>query len=460
LSGLTNDTIYDRSLFIENGRKAGYFEWLNSKGTNYTCYQEYLKSLTPESIVDKKIEFTRVIIYTLQKPFTFMYFYWTMLVFVIHRFNFKKPIMRLILYHFILRSLGDCADSLGNLYKIYFANDARKIDNVNVVVGCTTTAWHPLNWFITRQLGTLFWYTGEIIGDWYPLLRTRAVVKNSKSIWIVYGTCLIFNLTKLAVIGLHFSRRPNKMFLDVGSLDYESQGEFYNNYYIFQSIVIYASFLYDISVYIVLKKAIFNKSHSKGGFFHKFKNLSEYRMLISALVSSIFLPLISINIFMKFYYQKRYQFYGLNFDFEETRKMVTSVQYYMIFIDQILLSRYKGESSSNSNAYGSYNFNSNSNYNKTYPDKSLNQFSSNQFSSNQLSSMTSGTLRNEDINSNENYYNIGSDNKNYPNMSYNKVSNINLSNLNNNNNNSNYYFDIISNGYTKNNYNIKNHGYE
>jgi len=103
LSGLTNDTIYDRSLFIENGRKAGYFEWLNSKGTNYTCYQEYLKSLTPESIVDKKIEFTRVIIYTLQKPFTFMYFYWTMLVFVIHRFNFKKPIMRLILYHFILR---------------------------------------------------------------------------------------------------------------------------------------------------------------------------------------------------------------------------------------------------------------------------------------------------------------------------------------------------------------------
>jgi len=101
--GLLNETQYDRSLFIENGRKAGFFEWITSKGTNYTCYQEYINSLTPESIVDKKIEIIRVIIYAIQKPFTFLYFYWTILVFILHKFNFKKPIMRLILYHFVLR---------------------------------------------------------------------------------------------------------------------------------------------------------------------------------------------------------------------------------------------------------------------------------------------------------------------------------------------------------------------
>jgi len=93
----------DRGKFIENGADAGFFQWLSSKGTNYTCYEEFLKGRTEQQLMNDKISIVRTIIYTLQTPFTFTYFYWTMLVFILHKFNFKKPIMRLILYHYIFR---------------------------------------------------------------------------------------------------------------------------------------------------------------------------------------------------------------------------------------------------------------------------------------------------------------------------------------------------------------------
>jgi hypothetical protein len=424
--GLLNETQYDRSLFIENGRKAGFFEWITSKGTNYTCYQEYINSLTPESIVDKKIEIIRVIIYAIQKPFTFLYFYWTILVFILHKFNFKKPIMRLILYHFVLRATGDLLDKLGGLYEYYFTNDYIKDGDVIVGVRCKYTDWHPFNWFLTREICSILWYVGEMVGDWYPLLRTRAVVRNSKSIWAVYVTCIIFNLTKVALIVLHLSRSPTEMFDKMGSYDYDAGLHFYNKYYIIQLIINYASFLYDITVYIVLKRSIFTKTHSKEGFFKKFKNLSEYRMLVSALVCSIFLPIISINIFMKFYYQKVYNYKSLNFDFEDTRRMVSSVQYYMIFIDQILLSRYKSGSSANS-----YNYNnSSSGYNRTYPSKLNHQLST-----------TNDTIGNDEMNTNDNYY---YNNQDYANLNYQKVANIDM-NSSNNNLSSRYYYNLMNN---------------
>ena len=42
--------------------------------------------------------------------------------------------------------------------------------------------WTLLVFILTRQICSILWYVGEITGDWYPLLRTSDVVKNSKSI--------------------------------------------------------------------------------------------------------------------------------------------------------------------------------------------------------------------------------------------------------------------------------------
>jgi len=90
--------------FIETNRSnAGYIRWLTSKGTNMTCYLNYLNSLDKEGELNNKIDTIRVIIYSIHCPFQFLFFYWTLLIFILHRFNFKKPVMKIILAHFILR---------------------------------------------------------------------------------------------------------------------------------------------------------------------------------------------------------------------------------------------------------------------------------------------------------------------------------------------------------------------
>jgi len=93
----------ERKYFIENGAKASLFDWLRSKGTNFTCYVEYLNSLDNEQKLNNNIDIIRTVIYALHKPFQFTFFYWTLLIFILHKFNFKKPIMKIILVHFILR---------------------------------------------------------------------------------------------------------------------------------------------------------------------------------------------------------------------------------------------------------------------------------------------------------------------------------------------------------------------
>eukprot|EP00833_Pecoramyces_ruminatium_P002971 jgi/Orpsp1_1/1177003/evm.model.c7180000059787.1 len=91
----------DKSRFIENGANASYFQWLYSRGTNYTCYENYVNGLSEQDIINRKIENTRIIVYALQRPITIIFFYWTMLVFILHKFNFRKPIMKLILFHYV-----------------------------------------------------------------------------------------------------------------------------------------------------------------------------------------------------------------------------------------------------------------------------------------------------------------------------------------------------------------------
>ncbi|OUM57466.1 hypothetical protein PIROE2DRAFT_17551 [Piromyces sp. E2] len=331
--------LLDKKYFIEKGTNATYFQWMRSKGTNFTCYEQYMDSLSEQDILNNKIETVRIIIYALQRPITFI-------------------------------SLGNVLDKLGDLYKYYFTNENLYDGDILLKTRCKNDEMSPMKWFITRQVCSVLWYVGEIIGDWYPLLRTHAILKRNKAILAVYITCGLFNLSKVALIMLHLGYSAGSLFNKDGAFDHVKSSRFYSTYSILQLIIIYTSFFYDIAVYIVLKKCIFYKQQYDHGFLKKFKNLSEYRMLISAFVSAIFLPIISFTIILKIYYQKKRNFYELDFTFEETRMMVTNVQYYMIFIDQILLVRFKDESSasnsknnSNSNMYyssGSHNFSNNS----------------------------------------------------------------------------------------------------
>jgi len=98
--------VYSRDAFIENGAKASYFQWLTSKGTNYTCYLQYLektKNITEEAKINSILDTIRVVASTITQPFQFSFFYFTIVAFLLHKFNFRKPAVKIILYHYIFR---------------------------------------------------------------------------------------------------------------------------------------------------------------------------------------------------------------------------------------------------------------------------------------------------------------------------------------------------------------------
>jgi len=357
---------YEKESFIENGRNANTLQWILSKGTNYTCYVNFNKTLTQEDNINYSIDFVRTIIYAVHTPLKFIFFYWTLLLFILHKFNFKKPVMKIVLIHFILRATGDILDKFGSLWSYYFANRCKEdYNDVCIFDECQVyspqTEMHPMKWFITRQLGVFFWFTGEIAADYYPLIRARAVARDQKSIKKVYFACALFNSTKIANIIYHWFLSPSELYDKFGQYNKERVNEFYVYYWIIHLFIIYTSVIYDVTVFHVLKKCVFKTVKVKSGFLKRFQTISEYRIYLSAIINIIFLPIVSLTIVFKLIFYYHYNYHNLNFSFDEIRQSLANFQYFMIFIDQILLLRSKQEATQNTyNNYGINYMNNNS----------------------------------------------------------------------------------------------------
>jgi len=336
----------DQKYFI-TPEKHGITDWIFSKGTNFGCYATYLSKLDKEGYVGTKIDVYRTVIYALAKPLQSHFFYWTLLLLILHKFNFKKPVMKIILAHYVFRAIGDILDQLSGLMPNYFA-----LGSNNQCISVQSAEYHPFRWLLTRQIACIFWYIGEICGDWYPLLRTRAVARDQRSMTWVYLTCGLFNLSKIALIFIQFIGLPFTSLYDpqTGMYNEEKKDKYYNYYWGTIAIIIICSLLYDITVFIVLKKQIFSRTKSDFGFLKKFRSISEYRIIVSVVICFTLLPIVFITIVLKFYYRGQ-RYYNLNFSFEDIRLLIANVQYFMIFIDQILLFRSRTDSSIGNNSF-------------------------------------------------------------------------------------------------------------
>jgi len=355
---LYNDTnieyLNSQYKYYQIGPNSGFFDWIGSKGTNYSCFVNYYNNINNEDHIDLKINIFRTIIYAMSQPFQSAFFYWTLLLFILHKFNFKKPVMKVILLHFVLRSIGDILDKFGDLMPHYFANQVNKdkngaITGYDCYYGRPSAEQHPLKWFLTRQIGNTFWYTGEIAADLYPLLRTKAVAKD-RSIWFVYISCGLFNIAKIVLISIHYFLSPTVLYTNNNEYGYfifarKKINMFYFLYWVVQFNVIITSLIYDFTVFLVLKKNVFEITQSEFGFLKKFRNISEFRIIVSILICIFLLPVICVTYVLKFYFYYKYQYDNLNFSFDDVRRLIANVQYFMIFIDQILLLRSKEDSS-------------------------------------------------------------------------------------------------------------------
>jgi len=170
-------------------------------------------------------------------------------------------------------------------------------------------------------------FISEIVGDWYLLLRTKAIIANKK-MPLLYITCILFNLSKIGGIISNI-------------YDYIIQ---YPNFLLIKSLFIIQIFslFYDLSNIYYLKKSIFkkykmDKTETKNNFLMKIKYLSEYRLFVS-IILSLFLVLFMALSFILYINNKDNKsniFYYNNP--LNIRYIVASYNYYIMFIDQILL---------------------------------------------------------------------------------------------------------------------------
>jgi len=390
-----------------------------------------------------------------------------------------------IFIFYIYSTIGDIIDGLGNLLNHYHT--------VGKTGGCISavsyTEQHPLRWALTRQFNSFFWYIGEIIGDWYPLLRTKAVARDKRLLVYVYCACILYNLSKISVPISQLFLNPTKLYDNKGVYNKDYVDEYYNYYSCILVVINATSLIYDITVFLVLKRELFNKKVSEFGFIKKFRTISEYRIIISAIIGVIGLPFTLATAIAKVVLYNN-GLKDLNFSIEDFRTVVNNVQYMIIFIDQILLIHSKNGSSSetygdtskksnnsSSNYYNSNTFSNNINSNNF---KSSNYGSSNINSSNYLTSNYNSSNYNSIIrNGKNNYSNLYNSNTNdsrkflyyddhgaglnekIKSTKYGIPNNDNCNvefyhnnyNNNNNNYNSNYYLRNISNEehYHKNN---------
>ncbi|ORX83236.1 hypothetical protein BCR32DRAFT_292134 [Anaeromyces robustus] len=324
----------EQKYFIKSG---SLVQWLFSKGTDFDCYVRFVNDVYEDklykvNIINDKIDQLRIIFYAILKPFQSQFFYWTLLLLIMYKFNTRRPVMKLVLYHYIFRVIGDIIEQLGNLMPYYHRLDK----DGSCLHTLDFTEQHPFKWFLTRQINSFFWYTGEIIGDWYPLLRTKSVTKNRRSLRLLYGSCILYNITKLIVPLSQLYVSPTKLYIN-GVYNNDYVNGYYNFYWCLQSLIILASVFYESIVYFTLKKELFDKTNSDYGFLKKFRTMSEFRIVVSAVVLIIAFPLLFLSSCLKviFYYHDDLKY--LNYSLEDFRLVITNVQYMIIFIDQILL---------------------------------------------------------------------------------------------------------------------------
>ncbi|OUM70476.1 hypothetical protein PIROE2DRAFT_56779 [Piromyces sp. E2] len=372
------------------------------------------------------------------------YFPWVCLVLLYSRKKWKRPITLILIAHWFLRSIGDL---LNNLLPI------------RPWVPDTYWPYTNENWFICCALANVFWLSGEIIGDWYALLRTRAVTNKSKKTRIIYVTLIIYNLVKVANICVNFMVLPFDLRLkdEEGNL-VKDIALYKMKWWTIVSVMQVASLLYDLSIIFSLKTLLFNKlkeyrTFSDNTFLNKFKQISEFRIILSMIASIAFLPFVGLFLYYVIHEYKSdsaTSYIPSDETVDYLRRVVLNFNYTLMYIDQILLknisnqnSKPKPTTNNFTSSYGSsyainINQNSNSNLNLSMSQQSIVASNNTNISVAPKEYNSNESLDTRMYNSNDNMIKNPSQNKvyGYNNGKVNTNMNYNGNNMNNYNYNS------------------------
>eukprot|EP00833_Pecoramyces_ruminatium_P010156 jgi/Orpsp1_1/1184188/evm.model.c7180000088392.1 len=214
--------------------------------------------------------------------------------------------------------MGDSVDKIRNL----ILDDDDRIFTSSLL-------WH------IKFSAYVFWYCGEIVGDFYLLSRTSPFIlspfKNIRLV-ISYITYILLALGKISLVIYHFFY-PYQKIIRNGS-DYYNK--YWNYYWTFQLFISFFSMLYDIIVYFTMKVDFFDKEIyseiEENKAWKNYRKMSRIRVKYVAIMASFtFILVLSSKIkFMKNLLPSTYlEFY---------RSQFVTMPYVMMYIDQILIS--------------------------------------------------------------------------------------------------------------------------
>ena len=386
-------------------------------------------------------------------------FPWIIVIFTLNSQNLKKPIILVLIAHFFIRYFGDF------FYQSQYVLPTEK-EKYSWPSSMTI-------WYVSYGVGNIFYSVGEIIGDWYPLLRTKAVANNSKKVKLVFATCILYNLSKVLGMFCYFYDIDLR-YLDGGLINPKT-AIFKIRWWTVIAINQLTSCIYDISVIYALKACLFDrlkefKNSGRHNFLEKFQKISEFRIVVSMAVSLVFLPFVFFFVYInKNSCQNTPEKcdFSIDFSLENIRRVVICLNYNFMYIDQILIRRYAERSNerlktmSTSKSYNNNKSKSMNNDSFNHEYNEINRFNMNLVSSTSYNSSgnpsqgsSTGLLFSEAIMNKkvgDSYSNpfVHTTNFNKNNSSsYDNISNSNT-NYNNNNNdnlkNSSYYMNAIKN---------------
>ncbi|ORX47647.1 hypothetical protein BCR36DRAFT_355730 [Piromyces finnis] len=286
-----------------------------------------------------------------------LFFAWTFLVIIMNRNNWKRPVLILLIVHWIFRSTGDC---LNQFMYLLIKDPTFKINKLNEKA-----------YMIGTALANVFWSTGEIIGDWYPLVRTKAIINNKKKIRFIYVTCLLYNMTKVCSILFYFIAIPRQV-----NLPDPADDKLYTlQWWIIVALIQIASFIYDLSIIICLKQNLFSQlnffKERNNSFIERFKRISEFRIFISMFVTILYLPILItiIIVYVNLLYSN--EKIGINeidyFSVDQIRRALIDVNFVLMYIDQVLLICYVGRRSKPRKSYRKYSLKSKDHSSISFP---------------------------------------------------------------------------------------------
>ncbi|ORX77887.1 hypothetical protein BCR32DRAFT_295351 [Anaeromyces robustus] len=264
---------------------------------------------------------------------TSKFFPWLCLVLLINGKNFKNQEIIIVFLHWFLKSTGNLLEGVGYLLPV---SEYEKIHN-----------YWPYNanrWLIGKAIASVFLISGEIIGDLYMYIRTRALTPpDNKKVNIVFIVCFVYNTVKIIEIYSFFSIVP----ADCRSID--ENGKAINKllpyaviWWVSVMISSVTCFFYNLFVIFALKsnlsKRIRNsESHIYHSFSKKFKLFSELRIIISMILTLILLPLVITVVYEMSYYAINDPENIKYIDPEPLRKSILDINYCFMYIDQILI---------------------------------------------------------------------------------------------------------------------------